>query len=131
MKMVPLTSKLIDEGEFQAELEECLSRAQVELAEHRKRFGDEAHKAFAEVVAKVKFTVQNASEGMVSIKWGVDIKRPKRPEGASVAIESFDDAGQPALFVKAGGSDNDPLQTKFATRDGRMVDNEAGTVEPR
>ncbi len=131
MKMVPLTSKLIDEGEFQEELEECLKQAQIALAEHRERFGDEAHKASTELVAKVKFTIQNAAEGMVSIKWGVDVKRPKRPEGASVAIESFDDSGQPALFVKAGGSDNDPRQSKFATRDGRLVDNEAGTGEER
>lgn len=121
--MQPLTLELIDEGQFQFDLEQCLAEAQSILAEHRNIYGDQSHKATVEVVAKVKMTIVQASEGTVAIKAGVQVKRPERPASVTTAIESTDQTGKPAMFVKSGGSDADhPRQLKFAKRDGSLVD---------
>ena len=128
--MQPLTLDLIDEGEFREELDECLAEAQKILAEHRAKYEDESHKATIEVSAKVKLVIVNAKEGTVAIKSSVDIKRPKRPESFTTAIEAEGQTGEAVLFVKAGGSDSgDPTQTKFATRDGEMVEQSTGEDE--
>ena len=131
-QFVPIEPDLIDEGEFMEELAGKLNEAFLMLRKHRLRFDDKAKKASVEVIGKVKLTVMDTKEGNTAVTWEVQVKPPKRPAETSFAIDGYDQHSEPALLVKAGGSDkSDARQMKFATSDGRNVDQESGEVEPR
>ena len=124
MKMQPMTSELVDEGEMLEALNEDMIRAQRAIEAYRKKWGSEAQKAAIEVQLKVRFICLDADDGMYRVEWSLDTKRPKRPKQTSAAIAAEDESGNPALFVRSSGSDGDedPRQLKLATRDGRVVD---------
>ena len=131
-QFVPIEPDLIDEGEFMEEVAGKLQEAFLQLRKHRLKFEEKAKKATVEVVAKVKMTVVDVNDGTTALTWEVQIKPPKRPAETSFAIDGFDQNSEPALLVKAGGSDeSNPRQLKFSTRDGRNVDTETGDVDPR
>lgn len=131
LKMVPMTSDLIDEGEMLEALNEEMIRAQRSIEAYRKRWGEDALKAGIQVELKIKFVCLDTSEGMYRTEWSLDTKRPKRPKSTSTAIASEDEAGNPALFVRSSGSadDDDPRQLKLATKDGRVVDPVTGKAD--
>lgn len=121
--MIPLEVEGIDEGNFMIQLRERLGEAQQAIADHIKEFGDAAHKSTCKVDCSISLICMNPVEGTVAIKWSADVKRPKRPASVTIAMTSTDEGGKPTLYVKTGGSDSgDPRQTKFAKRDGTMVD---------
>lgn len=128
IKMQPMTSELIDEGEMLEALNEEMICAQRSIEAYRKKWGENALKAGIQVELKIKFVCLDAENGMYRTEWLLDTKRPKRPKSTSTAIAAEDDAGNPALFVRSSGSDgdDDPRQLKLATRDGRVVNPETG-----
>jgi hypothetical protein len=128
LKMVPMTSELIDEGEMLEALNEEMTRAQRSIEMYRKKWGEEAGKAAIQVELKIKFVLLDTTEGFYRTEWSLDTKRPKRPKSKSTAIASEDESGNPALFVRSSGSESedDPRQLKLATRDGRVVNPDTG-----
>lgn len=120
--MKPLTLELIDEGQFLAELEHEVMKAQEILGDFQQEHGDASEKGTVEVTAKIKFKITNPKEGTVQISTGTQTKRPQRPGSVTTSIQSEDESGKTRLYVKGGGSDGGhPRQTKFATRDGELV----------
>lgn len=126
-QFVPLSAKLIDEGEFVGTLDEVLSEVMKNLVKYRKTHGDRAHKAKATVKATIEMIVTDTENGAYQINWKLDQSLPKRPTQSSFAVEGGMQDDQDALFVRTSGSDDShPPQMKFATRDGRNVDPETG-----
>lgn len=126
-QFVPLTTKLIDEGEFVGTLDEVLGEVMKSLVAYRKQHGDRAHKAKATITAKIEMIVTDVENGAYQINWKLDQSLPKRPTQSSFAVEGGTEDNDDALFVRTSGSDNThPDQMKFATRDGRSIDPATG-----
>ncbi|GAA5510022.1 hypothetical protein [Novipirellula caenicola] len=126
-QFVPLSTKLIDEGEFVDELDEAITETMKGLVAFRRRHGDRSHKAKATITAKIEMVVTDVENGAYQINWKLDQSLPKRPAQSSFAVEGGTEDNSDALFVRTSGSDNShPDQMKFATRDGRTIDPETG-----
>ena len=66
---------------------------------------------------------------MFSVKAQTKRTIPARPASVTLAISAEDQVGQPRLFVRRSGSDDDdPRQGKLATKDGHVIDIATGEV---
>lgn len=124
---VPLSSRLIDEGEFIEDLDEELGNLQQTLAKYRRKYGDKALKAKAKLVVEIELQISSVEDQYYSVKTSMKTTEPRKPSSVSLAMEGETQDHKLALFVRASGSDDtDPRQTKFTTRDGRPIDPTTG-----
>lgn len=105
---VPLSSQLIDEGEFLQNLDIELADLQQVLAKYVEQHGEKALKAVAKLQIEITLKVENVESDAYSVKTSIKSVQPKRPASVSMAIGGRDDDGKLALFVREMGSDESP-----------------------
>lgn len=116
---VPLTSALIDEGEFLQNLDLELADIQHVLAKYVELHKDKAHKAVAKLSIEIAIRVESVESEAYSVKTSIKSTPPKRPSSVSMAIGGTDDNGNLTLFVRDLGSDeSSPIQGKLFRTNG-------------
>ena len=117
---VPLSSELIDEGEFIENLDKELAALQKTLASYVKEHGAKAEKAVAKLSIEISIKVQNTESEAYSITTAMKTTIPKRPATVSLAIGGIADDGSATLFVRRDGSDETrPEQGKLFKTHGK------------
>ncbi len=126
-----LTFDLIEEVRLKGELEEELKIVMRALCRYRKKYGDEAQGAKAQVTLKVTLKIEDPKDEFYSVVSTLESKMPGRPQRATLAIEGTDDKGRPILFSRKSGSSKDhPDQQKLCTDAGEAIDPETGEIIP-
>jgi hypothetical protein len=126
-KFVPLSTKLIDEGEFIRELDSELAELQAAHMRFVKKYGGAAWKSTSKLIIELAIKCETVNEDSddhaFSVRASMKATTPKRPASLSMAMSGETATGEPCLFVRAAGSDtSDPKQGKMFTRDGRLID---------
>lgn len=129
-KFVPLTTKLIDEGDFLQELDAELAELQASHLKFAKKYGEAALKSVSKLVIELAIkceTVTDPDNNAFSVKTTMKATTPKRPASLSMAMSGETATGEPCLFVRASGGDSShPKQGKMFTGDGRNIDLDTG-----
>lgn len=129
-KFVPLTTKLIDEGDFLKELDAELAELQASHLKFARKYGESALKSVSKLVIELAIKCETATDpdnNAFSVKTTMKATTPKRPASLSMAMSGETATGEPCLFVRASGGDvSHPKQGKLFTRDGREIDPETG-----
>jgi len=116
-KFVPLTLNLIEEGQFLADLDAALAEAQRKLIEFVELEGAKAKKAKSVLKIAIALTAADVENAAYTIATEIKTTYPGRLNQVSLAVQEYTDDQQPALFVRASGSDEDsPRQGKLFTR---------------
>jgi hypothetical protein len=127
---VPLNLGLIDEGRFILLADRDLARLQETLLAYAAEHGAAADGAKAKLAIEITLAVDNADQGVYTVKGTTKVSIPARPASVTLAIGEESSEG-PRLFVnRSGSSAASPAQGKFATDDGRTIDPETGEVLP-
>lgn len=126
-----LTFDLIEEGRLKGELEDELAKVMTALCRYRKKYGDEARGAKAQVVLKVTLKIEDPKDEFYSVVSTLESKMPGRPQRATLAIEGTDEKGRPILFSRKSGSSGDhPDQQRLCTDAGETIDQDTGEIIP-
>ena len=123
---------LIEEGEFKVSANEELLDLQRTLLKHIRKYGpDRTTKAATKLVITITLTRSKADPNACQVDTKFDRKTPGRPTHSTIAIADIDDDGEPGLFVRPSGSDEEsPRQRKLTTNDGRAIDPETQEAKP-
>jgi hypothetical protein len=131
-KLVPLEIGLIDEGNFEKQINEDMRKLQSVLVKYVKQHGEASLKAKAKLSVDIVLSVMSPHDMHFNIKATTKMVVPNRPASMTMAMadEGYDD--EPALFVrKSGSSKATPAQGVITTADGRKVNPDTGEVEER
>lgn len=126
----PLAISLIDEGEFEKNVNNDLRDIQEKMVEFVKTHGQQAHKAKAVLTIKIALVCDAPDDELFSVKASTKIEVPGRPPSVTMAMAEHDDEDRPALFVRnSGSSKSHPKQGALTTKTGQPIDLETGEVK--
>lgn len=128
-KFTPLTMDLIDEGDFQKQVQTDLRNLQAAMVNYAKKHRDRAEGSKGKLMIEITLVCDVPGDLAFSVKALTKTTVPNSPASFSVAMGESDDDDQPALFVRGSGSSKSPPQQGvLTTQDGRKVDAETGEV---
>lgn len=124
-----LSISLIDEGNFEKEIDDAVQKAAAGLLKYRKKHGKELTRgAKAEVTIKVTICADKQNDEAFFVKGVIQEKIPSRPPVVNMAIADELDDNEELLMRASGGSHDTPRQGVLSTRDGETVDPMTGEV---
>jgi hypothetical protein len=131
-KYVPVELSLIDEGNFEKQIQLDFAEVQKSLINYIERNGKRIQKGTSKLV--IELTVGAAKPKNSDVfSYYVEAKTkkvlPATPPSVSVLLLDLNDDNVETLFVAASGGRRDtPQQQILCTQDGRAVDQETGEV---
>jgi len=120
-KLGRMTLDMVEEGNFLADAEQHFLSVQKHLIGYVQAYGDLAEKAKAELTLRVELQVDSIELETFKVRTEVKPKPPCRPKFETYAIAGFDDAENPCLVVRKGGSRRDNPRQNRLESDGEEI----------
>jgi hypothetical protein len=121
-KYVPLEAALIGEGEFLAQVDADLDKAQKAIVEFVNRHKEEAKDATAKVKIEITLKAGAPKDNFYTVAFVTKIELPNRPAHVTTAQGDMTQTGEPCLYVRqSGSSETLPAQGVLTTQKGEIV----------